>query len=47
MNIAEHVSLLYVVVSFGYMHTSDIVGSSDNVEKEEQLFHCLWDCKLV
>jgi hypothetical protein len=28
MNIVEHVSLLYVVTSFGYMHRSCIAGSS-------------------
>ena len=28
MNIVEHVSLLYVGASFGYMHRSDIAGSS-------------------
>jgi hypothetical protein len=30
MNIVEHVSLLYVRESFGYMARSDIAGSSGN-----------------
>jgi hypothetical protein len=30
MNIAEHVSLLYVGAFFGYMPRNDIAGSSGN-----------------
>ena len=41
MNIVEHVSLLHVGSSSGYMPRSGIVGSSGT------LLHCWWDYKLV